>query len=104
MSDSNKDYIKPQMITDMFHNEFSKWTLRINNEDLYLEWAMLLIKSKQRMIIVGALTILLNDSYFDYYWRKTSSIDFWIRIVCNALIFIFIFFIYIYNRDIFKVK
>ena len=46
MSDSNKDYIKPQMITDMFHNEFSKWTLRIKNDDLNLEWAMLLIKSK----------------------------------------------------------
>lgn len=62
------------MIMNMFHNEFSKWTLSIFNEDLQTEWAISMIKSKKRMIIVGALVTLINDIYFDYYWHRIGNI------------------------------
>ena len=51
----------------MFNDQFSKWTLTIFNEDLNVEWALTVIKSKQKIILTGALVTFLNDVYYDYY-------------------------------------
>ena len=92
------------MIKDMFNDEFSKWTLTILNEDLNVEWALTVIKSKQNMILTGAIAIFFNDVYFDYYWNMTGSVDFWIRLACNFMILCCILFIYVFKRDLLKVE
>lgn len=42
------------MMTEMFDDQYSKWTLIIFDKDMNLEWAIQVIKDKKRMIMVGA--------------------------------------------------
>ena len=84
----------------MFNNEFSKWTLTIFNEDLNVEWALSVIKSKRKIVLTGALVTFLNDAYFDYVTGKSWNFDDNVRVVCDLMIFSCILFIYVINRDV----